>query len=183
MWKTGVVWPHCKASRCHGINLWRSFVVLGSRWDFQTCWYHYEVPHSHSHSLTAAEIDPMCCFWMALKIKGKMSGAVWTFLGMLCTLSIAGPFSGEWPQLLPSLLPPLCRIISQHQNDRRLGFCITSCAVICLHLVVGLCHTHRICGFDAYVNDQHWGSSVCWGLSYYHGQGSLCLQIPVILRN
>ncbi len=48
MWKTGAVWLLCKASRCQGINLWRSFVVLSSRWDLQTCWYHYKVSRSHS---------------------------------------------------------------------------------------------------------------------------------------
>lgn len=115
---------------------------------------------------------------------GKMSGTVWTFLGMLCTLSIAGLFPGSGHSSSPPCFLFLYSFISQHQYDRRLDFSTTSCVFICLHLVVELYHTHSACGFDdADVPDQRCARSVCWGLPYYHGQGNPRLQIPLILRN
>lgn len=167
MWKTGVVWPAAVRELT-----WRSFVVLSSRWDLQTCWYPYKVSHILL-SLTAAGLDWMCFFWMVLKIQKEkcrgLCGLFWECYALWAELDF---FRGV------STAPPLpasscCSIISQHQYDRRrLELSTTSCAVMCLHLVVGLCHTHRV-GAD--VPDQCCTHYECWGLTYYHGQGNLWL--------
>lgn len=174
MWKTGVVWLLCKASRCQGINLWRPFVILSSRRGLQT--YRYCCKMSRSHSVQSHNLRNRLNVLLlnaAQKKGGKMSAPEWTFLEMLCTLSIAGLFPGSGHSSSPPCFLPLS-IIRQFQYDTGLDLHMQSCAsILWLNCVIP---TARV-GLTM----QMFLICVLFkGRSYYHGQGSLWLQTPVI---
>lgn len=139
MWKTGVGWLLSNSSRCQRIKLRRSLLFFSNGRDLQTFRNHYEVSCSHSppsHSCTHRLY--LLLLSGAQNKEGKMLKTVWTFLGMLCTLSIAGLFLGSSHNSSP---PCFFHIICQYLYNKNLEFSIIPCAVIFPHLVAGVCQT------------------------------------------
>lgn len=90
------------------------------------------------HRPTAAHRLYLLLLSGAQNKEGKMLKTVWTFLGMLCTLSIVGLFLGSSHNSSP---PCFFHIICQYLYNKNLDSSIILCAVIFPHLVAGVCQT------------------------------------------